>query len=113
MAALVDDPSTWADDFIVPEVQTMWRGAITGEVTSGEEAILQRVIWRAVFSSYLGELNGEPVRHPAPIEVSGVGRRPVATPAPPQPGLRERLRRIPVVRRAARSRLGRRLRGLT
>jgi hypothetical protein len=114
MAALVDNPQPWSDAFAVPQVHEIWHKAMAGGATSVEESVLQRVIWRTAFEEYAAEVNGRPLARPAPIQVTEVGKRASA----PSVQLitarwKGRLRRQPAIRRAAHTRLGRRLRKLT
>jgi hypothetical protein len=122
VAAIIADPDAWADDFDVPTVQAMWHRAIAGEAAGSDHAALQRIVWQVVFRDYVAELNGEalPTRTPIPVaEVPGAPVPPApAAPAPPPAApasvrarVRRRLRRSPLVRSLARTRVVRRLRG--
>jgi len=114
MAALVDNPQPWSDAFDVPQVHEIWQKAMVGGATSLEESVLQRVIWRTAFEEYAAEVNGRPLARPAPIPLTEVGKRASAPSARLVTARwKGRLRRQPAIRRAAHTRLGRRLRKLT
>jgi hypothetical protein len=113
LAAAIDASGPWADAFDVRQVQEMWHQAVVGGASSTDEAVLQRVLWRAAFEEYVAEANGTPLTRPRPIAVAAVGQGAGHTPLPLRlAGWKGRLRRQPVLRRAATSRWGRRLRGL-
>ena len=111
LAAVVHESGVWADAFDVAQVHEIWQKALVAGASTGEESVLQRVIWRAAFREYAAEVNGEPAVRPAPIAVTAVGsglsvhslRLRLAR-------AKGRLRRQPAIRRAANSPLGRRLR---
>jgi hypothetical protein len=109
LAALLHSSSSWEDCFDVAQVHQLWHKAASGRASAGESAVLQRVIWRSAFAEYADEVNGRASRRPAPMAVTEVGK--VPAPARPAPGrARQLLRRVPGARRAARTRIGRRVR---
>jgi hypothetical protein len=55
----MDDPQAWGDGYDVAAVQGGWRSLRIGEPSKGAERLLQRVVWRAMFTDYLAEVNGE------------------------------------------------------
>jgi len=120
VAAIIADSDCWAEDFDVAAVQAMWHRAVAGRATSAQHAVLQRVVWRAVFQDYLAELNGErvPERAPMPVgAVPGAAQPPAPAPPPTPPDDRLRARADRRMRRWVRRhppvhRLARRLRDL-
>jgi hypothetical protein len=64
ISAVLDDAEQWEDSFDAAVVRREWESLQSGNGSPAAERLLQRVIWRAVFTDYLAELNGEepPVR---------------------------------------------------
>jgi hypothetical protein len=73
IGAVVGDPGSWGDQFDPGAVQREWQRLRSGVSRPQGEALLQRVIWRAVFDDYLAELNGE--QRPTRTPVAEVRRR--------------------------------------
>jgi hypothetical protein len=108
VAAILQEAGDWAQHYDVPQVHAMWRRAVVRAATPGEESILQRVVWRAVFDDYLRQVNAEAPCVRTPIDVRTIGAGPGAEPsAAASRRLRGRLRRSPCIRRAVRSPVGR------
>ena len=81
ISAIVDDPSSWGENYDVPLIQQWWR-LLRTEPREGAERAIQNLIWRAVFEDFLSDLNGE----------ERVVRRPAFMPE--QPGAIHRARRF-------------------
>lgn len=96
ISAIVAAPTLWADGYNPTSVAQSWRLLLDGRGRSGDERLLQRVIWRAVFADYLDEVNGEQGEARIPLEKS---------PLPPKPGVVVRGRRFAArgLRKAART----------
>jgi hypothetical protein len=55
---ILSDAQEWADGYDVAVVEREWR-SLQAEPSPMAERMMQRVVWRAVFSDYLAEVNGE------------------------------------------------------
>jgi hypothetical protein len=84
------------EDFDAKVVKALWASSVAGKSTAADEVALRQLLWRAVFDDHLAEVN---------LHITQVPR---VVPAPPRPSLmKQRLRRRPVVRRLARTRVWR------
>lgn len=112
LADIVAQPNDWGEAFDVAQVQAMWRRARQGRAAPRDELLLQRVVWRAAFTDHLAAVNAEaptgrprnaPAADPPPSPVPVRRRSPVLV-------LAIWANDVPLARRLARTRLGRRVR---
>jgi hypothetical protein len=59
ITSVVANSAVWADGYDTTLVAQSWRSLLDGRGGPADERLLQRVIWRAVFSDYLDEVNDE------------------------------------------------------
>ncbi|MFD0967448.1 hypothetical protein [Plantactinospora endophytica] len=59
ISAVVADPESWADAHRPAAVAAAWHRLVAGRGGPGDERLMHRVLWRAVFADYLAEVNGE------------------------------------------------------
>jgi hypothetical protein len=81
------------EDFDSKVIGSLWAASVAGRSTAADEVALRQLLWRAVFEDHLAEVNQHVTEVPA------------TTPRPS--AVRQSLRRRPVVRRLAKTRVWR------
>jgi hypothetical protein len=76
ITSTVADSAVWADGYDTALVAQSWRSLLDGRGRPADERLLQRVIWRAVFSDYLNEVNDEGTAPRIPLKASPSTPRP-------------------------------------
>ena len=76
ISSMVADSAVWADGYDTTLVAQSWRSLLGGRGRPADERLLQRVIWRAVFSDYLREVNDETGVPRLPLRISPSTARP-------------------------------------
>jgi hypothetical protein len=109
VTGVIAAPDGWEEGFDVAAVQRIWRQALARGGTPGDEALIQRVVWRAAFDDHLALLNREdpPVRWPASPDQLTLPAHKVATVARILARAGSGLSRSPLIRKLASTRLGR------
>ncbi len=105
----------WGEAFDVAQVRTMWRRARQGHAAPRDELLLQRVVWRAAFADHLAAVNAEPSALRLRARTAPANQSPMPMPVPvrrrsPVLALAVWANEVPLARRLARTRLGRRVR---
>jgi hypothetical protein len=109
VTGLIAAPDGWEEGFDVAAVQRIWRQALARGGTPGDEALIQRVVWRAAFDDHLALLNREdpPVRWTAAPDQLALPSHKVATVARLLARAGNGPSRSPLIRKLATTRLGR------
>jgi hypothetical protein len=68
ITSIVADSAVWADGYDTTLVAQSWRSLLDGRGRPADERLMQRVIWRAVFSDYLDEVNDEAGARRIPLQ---------------------------------------------
>ncbi|GAA1590427.1 hypothetical protein GCM10009789_50120 [Kribbella sancticallisti] len=104
---LLTAPAEWTEDFEIKAVSALWASSVAGRSTAADEVALRQLLWRAVFEEHLSEVNQHITQHVPQVVVPRVAG-PVS--ASRSGRTKRRLRRMPAVRRLARTRVWRTLR---
>ncbi|MEQ4303876.1 hypothetical protein ABNF97_21265 [Plantactinospora sp. B6F1] len=67
ITAIVADRDVWADAHQPAVVTASWQQLLAGRGGPGDERLLHRVLWRAVFADYLAEVNEESTEARIPL----------------------------------------------